>query len=136
SPMKITLVIPAPFGSRKGNRVTVLRWARLLRQLGHRVSIRENSAAETCDLLIALHARRSFAVIEKFARNHPEESIVVALTGTDLYADLRSNAKARRSLELATRLVLLQPLGIQELPRRLRSKARVIYQFVEALRVP
>ena len=37
--MRIFLACPAPPHSRKGNRVTAVRWARLLRQLGHRVVI-------------------------------------------------------------------------------------------------
>jgi putative glycosyltransferase (TIGR04348 family) len=39
-------------------------------------------------------------------------------------------------LELADRLIVLQPKGRAELPRRLRSKVRVIYQSVEATRAP
>jgi putative glycosyltransferase (TIGR04348 family) len=60
--------------------------------------------------------------------------VVVALTGTDLYSDLGRSKAAHRSLELAQRLVLLQPAGIQRLPKVQRSKARLIYQSVAAPR--
>jgi putative glycosyltransferase (TIGR04348 family) len=58
----------------------------------------------------------------------------VALTGTDLYADLRSSAAARRALDLATRLVALQPMAVESLPPRAREKARVIVQSAVAPR--
>ncbi len=132
--MKILLVTPAPPGSRKGNRVTALRWARLLRQLGHRVAIRQQYSRERCDLLIALHARRSAPAVEAYRHAYPERPLVVALTGTDLYEDIRSDPAARRVLRLASRLVLLQPRGIDELANNLRAKARVIYQSAEAPR--
>jgi putative glycosyltransferase (TIGR04348 family) len=130
--MNILLVTPAPPRSRKGNRITALRWARLLRQLGHRVVIREEYQGEPCDILIAMHARRSFAAVDAFHREHPGRPVVLALTGTDLYGDIHTHAMARRALEIASRLVLLQPLGIEELPAHLRSRARVIYQSSEA----
>jgi putative glycosyltransferase (TIGR04348 family) len=126
--MKICLVTPAPGRSRKGNRVTAVRWARLLRDLGHRVAVEEEYRGGACDLLIALHARRSFASIERFHRERPGRPLIVALTGTDLYGDIHTDPLAQQSLELATRLVLLQPAGITELPVRLRDKARVIFQ--------
>jgi putative glycosyltransferase (TIGR04348 family) len=132
--MNITIVTPAPPGSRKGNRITALRWARLLRQLGHRVAVRLEYRGERCDVLIALHARRSFDAVEAFRRSHPEGPVAVALTGTDLYEDIHADPTALRSLELSSRLILLQPLGIEELPQHLRSKARVIYQSAEAPR--
>ncbi len=132
--MNITLVTPAPPGSRKGNRITAVRWARLLRQLGHRVAIREGYGGERADLLLALHARRSFPAVEAFRRLHPERPVVLALTGTDLYDEIHTDPVAQQALEVAARLVLLQPMGIEELPARLRDKARVIYQSAEAPR--
>jgi putative glycosyltransferase (TIGR04348 family) len=83
---------------------------------------------ETCDVLVALHARKSHRSIARFRKGHPRAPLVVALTGTDLYHDLRTSALARRSLALASRLVVLQPLGLAELPKPFRVKARVIRQ--------
>lgn len=129
--MNITLVTPAPPGSHKGNRVTALRWARQLRRLGHRVAVREEYGGEPCDVLVALHARRSFPAVEAYRGAHPEGPLVVALTGTDLYGDIRTDPDARQSLEVSSRLVVLQPLGVEELPRHLRKRTRVIYQSAE-----
>jgi putative glycosyltransferase (TIGR04348 family) len=126
--MRILLVTPAPRGSRKGNRVTAERWAKILRGLGHRVAIAQAFVGQSCDLLVALHARRSAASIARFRRERPRSPLVVALTGTDLYHDLPRSAAARRSLGLATRLVVLQPDALGHLPRKERKKARVIYQ--------
>ncbi len=126
--MDIFLVTPAPPGSRKGNRVTAARWARFLRELGCRVRIAEDYRGERCDALIALHARRSYGAIARFHERYPDRPLVVALTGTDLYGDIRSDPLAQRSLEWATRLITLQPMGVDELPVHLRDKVRVIYQ--------
>jgi putative glycosyltransferase (TIGR04348 family) len=132
--MKIIIVTPAPPGSRKGNRVTALRWARHLRHFGHRVAIRQHYQGESCGLLIALHARRSFAAADCFRKRFPDRPLVLALTGTDLYGDIHTDRRARLALEMASRLIVLQPLGIEELPAHLRPKARVIYQSLTAPR--
>lgn len=126
--MRICLVTPVPARSLKGNGVTARRWARILRQLGHRVAMQEEYRGEHCDLLIALHARRSFPSIDRLRHRHPDLPLVLALTGTDLYGDIHTDPQAQRSLELASRFVLLQPMGSAELPERLRHKARIIYQ--------
>ena len=128
--MRIRIVTPAPRGSRYGNRVTAQRWARLLRELGHRVVIAQEYKRAQCDVLIALHARRSATSIARFHRLHPERPLVLCLTGTDLYKDIRRSKTAQRSLELADRLVTLQPLGEEELAEHLRPKVRSILQSV------
>ncbi|HZF40203.1 MAG TPA: TIGR04348 family glycosyltransferase, partial [Blastocatellia bacterium] len=129
--MKIGIVTPAPPGSRHGNRVTALRWARILRSLGHHVTITQNYEDESYDLLIALHALRSHKAIKRFHCERPDRPLVVALTGTDLYHDLPRSERARLSLELATRLIALQPKAFDTLPEHLHAKTRVIYQSVE-----
>jgi putative glycosyltransferase (TIGR04348 family) len=100
--------------------------------LGHEAVIAQEWTGEPCDLLVALHARRSFPSVERFRRQRGHAPLVVALTGTDLYADLTTSPEARTALELASRLVALQPLAAAELPEHLREKLRVIYQSAEA----
>ena len=121
--MKISLVTPAGPGTRNGNRHTALRWAAFLRAAGHRVAIATQDLHSNADLMLALHARRSYESIRTFSKN-----LVVALTGTDVYRDIRTSREARESLALADRLIVLQPKAIEELPPRLRRKARVVVQ--------
>lgn len=132
--MKICIVTPAPAGSLKGNRVTALRWARILRSLGHRVTLATDYQGQGCDLLVALHASKSHASICRFRAERPDDPLVLCLTGTDLYGDLGPGTPARQSLELASRLIVLQLEGVAELPKPLRARARVIYQSVPSPR--
>jgi putative glycosyltransferase (TIGR04348 family) len=117
-----------------GNRVTALRWRRVLRGLGHRVRIVADAAVGECDLLVALHAKKSAEAVRRSRAEHPWRPIVVALTGTDLYRDVARSAAARRSLALADRLIVLHPLGARDLPRALRSKASFVPQASPPIR--
>jgi putative glycosyltransferase (TIGR04348 family) len=123
--MKIALVTPAGPGTRNGNRHTALRWAAFLRKAGYRVEVAVRSSGERADAMLALHARRSHDSIKAFPRAKP---LVVALTGTDIYRDIRRSRDARESLDLAHRLIVLQPEAITEVPGRFRNKARVVVQ--------
>ncbi len=128
--MKIVMVTPAPAHSRKGNRITAVRWARILRGLGHGVRVVQEYRDEPCALLIALHARRSYPSLVRYRARYPGGPLVLALTGTDLYKDLRSSDDARHALSLASRFVTLQGLAAEELPPALREKVHVIPQSV------
>jgi putative glycosyltransferase (TIGR04348 family) len=129
--VKIALVTPAPARVHTGNRTTADRWARLLCELENDVNVQKAWNGEECDLLIALHARRSFHSIQRFHQERPHAPIIVALTGTDLYRDLQNSAEAIGSLEMASRIVVLQPLGVEAIPESAQQKVRVIYQSAE-----
>jgi putative glycosyltransferase (TIGR04348 family) len=131
----ISIVSPALAAANNGNWHTAWRWSRMLARNCRTVISTEWSAqAASCAALIALHARRSAASIEAFARAHPRRPLIVVLTGTDLYRDIRTDSVAQRSLQLASHLVVLQDQGVDELAAPLRAKCSVIYQSAPRLR--
>src|SRR5262245_23516665 len=134
--MNIAVITPARPGTRHGNRHTAARWARLLRELGHRVEVGVEWHGAPAALMIALHARRSHDSLVRYAAAFPDRPRVLVLTGTDLYRDIRTSAPARESLRVASRLVVLQEMGVEELAPALRTKTRVVYQSAPAVVAP
>jgi len=128
----LCIVTPALADANNGNWQTARRWARMLS--GHyavRLVKQWPDGASTddgTDILLALHARRSAASVAAWAQAHPDKPLVLALTGTDLYRDIQSDASAQRSLAVAQRLIVLQEQGPLELPQALRAKCRVVFQ--------
>lgn len=132
--MRISLITPAPPGSRAGNRTTAARWARLLRQLGHRVDVAVQYRDEPADLMIALHAWRSADAVVRFRAAHPGNPLILALTGTDLYQFIHTHPETTlRSMELADVLVGLHDEVDHAVPAHLHPKLRVIHQSAPPL---
>jgi putative glycosyltransferase (TIGR04348 family) len=132
---KIVLVSPAAQEANNGNWHTAFRWAKFLStHCDIAVTQGWKASDATADAMIALHARRSAPSVHAWAAQHPGKPLVVVLTGTDLYRDIRTDASAKQSLALATHLVVLQEAGLAELPPELRQKARVIYQSAQQLK--
>lgn len=135
--MQITLVTPAGKASRSGNRTTAVRWARILRDLGHRVRVAEVYDGSDCDLLIAIHAWRSAASIEDFHARYPDRPSIVLLAGTDIYRFQESDPETtHRSMELATALVGLHDLVDHAIPARFAAKLHIIHQSAAPLPSP
>ncbi len=132
--MRIALITPYLAQARNGNAHTAARWARALRAAGHRVHVALEWDGRAVDLMIALHARRSAVSIHRFAEAQPGRPLIVVLTGTDLYRDIRSDAAAQASLQLATRLVVLQQRGLEALTPQQQAKTRVVYQSAPPLK--
>src|SRR5512135_1152865 len=126
--MRIALITPYGREHRNGNWHTAARWARFLREAGHTVRTQVEWDGRATDLMLALHARRSFASIRAFAERFPSRPLLLALTGTDLYRDIHEDSDAQQALELAHRIIVLQERGPDELAAHLAAKTRVIYQ--------
>ena len=135
--LRFQFLCPTPAGSRSGNRITALRWARMVRSLGHRASIlcdlRDPNVGDGADVLVLLHARKCAAAARHFHDRHPDRPMVVALTGTDLYRDLDYRPSTQRSLELADRIILLQRTGLNRLSPEIRRKSQIIHQSSPSL---
>ncbi|NUO84985.1 MAG: TIGR04348 family glycosyltransferase [Cupriavidus sp.] len=131
----VAIISPALRKANNGNWQTASRWARFLQE-AYAVTLDAEwlpaPGAALPDCLIALHARRSAQSIARFAEACPDRPLIVVLTGTDLYRDIRTDASARRSLELASHLVVLQDQGLAELSAAHRAKCHVIYQSAPA----
>ena len=116
---------PYPLDSAKGNVVSATRIAGLLGGLAIHSPEANLEGAET---VIALHARKSFSLIEKAAAK-PGCKLIVLLTGTDLYDDIPAgNQNALKSLALADALVVAQESSIADIPAEYRSKAHVCHK--------
>jgi putative glycosyltransferase (TIGR04348 family) len=132
-PSRAIIVCPATAQSNNGNWRTAQRWRRMLTPIVQS-TIAMQWAGEPYGLMLALHARRSAASIEAWDRARARDArngrlpLIVALTGTDLYRDIRSDAAAQRSLHVADALVVLQDRAPDSLPPAVRDKAIVIYQ--------
>jgi putative glycosyltransferase (TIGR04348 family) len=129
----VVIISPALANANNGNWQTAWRWSRFLRQ-DYKVTLAVQWDGSPYDAMIALHARRSAASIAAFSAAFPSQPLIVVLTGTDLYKDIRSNAQAQCSLQLATHLVVLQTAGLQVLNKDLRRKTQVIYQSAPSLK--
>ncbi|HEY9098249.1 MAG TPA: selenoneine biosynthesis selenosugar synthase SenB [Thiobacillus sp.] len=135
--MRIALITPYGREHRNGNWHTAARWTRFLREAGHTVRVQVEWDGRPADLMLALHARRSYASIRAFAEKFPSRPLVLTLTGTDLYRDIHEDADAQQSLEWAHRIIVLQARGPDELAAHLVPKTRVIYQSApDIVRLP
>ncbi len=135
---RIVIVSPALADANNGNWQTARRWQRLLAPAESRIVKQwpdaQASAQDT--VMLALHARKSAASIAAWAERSGASAnvpgLAVVLTGTDLYSDIAQHEDAQRSLQLASRLVVLQELGAQALPAALRGKTQTIFQSTTA----
>ena len=124
----VVIVSPALASANNGNWQTAKRYAQFLKTQFRVRIVSEWDGSKSDDVLVALHARRSFASIAAWHSIHGANGLMVVLTGTDLYRDIKHDPQAQQSLEFASRLIVLQPLGLDELPPLLRSKAEVVLQ--------
>ncbi|MFN3629976.1 MAG: selenoneine biosynthesis selenosugar synthase SenB [Casimicrobiaceae bacterium] len=125
---------PASARQNNGNWRTADRWRRMLAR-DYAVEIVGSTADRLpeCEVLIALHARRSAPAIRAFRAQRPRGGLLLALTGTDVYRDIHEDPSAQASIAEADHLVALEPLALAELPPEVRARTSVVYQSAPAL---
>lgn len=135
--MNIIMITPAAPGSRAGNRATAERWKRLLEGLGHTVCVATSYHGEHCDLLLALHAWRSYEAIKSFRESFPDKPLVVALTGTDIYRhQYEYPVQTLYSMQTADALIGLHALVGDDIPAQFRSRLITLFQSADRLEKP
>ncbi len=125
---RLVIVSPALASANNGNWQTAKRYRQLLKTHFRVRLLAEWDGSKSDNLMLALHARRSYDSIAAWHAVHGANGLVVVLTGTDLYRDIQFDPQAQHSLELAAHLIVLQELGLNELPANFRSKTSVVLQ--------
>lgn len=128
---RVHIISPAAATANNGNWHTAWRWSQMLAS-AFEVTIAQHWHGEPCEVMLALHARRSADSIARWAHSkgatQAAPGLGVVLTGTDLYRDIQTDASAQASLRHASQLVVLQACGPDALPTEMRPKTRVIFQ--------
>ena len=126
----IVIVSPALSGANNGNWQTANRWRHMLAKNFHCRIVKTwpDKFANQDDVMIALHARKSADSVAAWHAAHGGSHLILALTGTDLYRDIQTDAAAKASLAMASRIIVLQELAPFGLEEAHRAKAEVIFQ--------
>jgi len=124
----VEIVHPAPPGVCTGNRVTALRWASILRELGCKVLVSREWSGRESDLLVALNARKSGAAVTSCRERRAPMRIACAVTGTDLNEQLVGLPDTEDVLPLCDAIIALQESSAARVPLRLRARTHVILQ--------
>jgi len=93
--LNVVIVSPALAAANNGNWQTAQRYARLLRAFCRVRIVQRWDGSESDDVMIALHARRSYESIAQWHVRHGTRGLIVVLTGTDLYRDIQSDPQAQ-----------------------------------------
>ncbi len=131
----VAIVTPYLAEANNGNWRTAHRWQSLLHEDFEIIVQNAWLPAESpkIDALIVLHALRSAESARQFRAQHPGKPLIVTLTGTDLYRDLKVSAQAQVTVAMADALVVLQEDAIVHVPREFRHKTHVIFQSAKPL---
>jgi glycosyltransferase involved in cell wall biosynthesis len=123
----VRLYSPMPLDSGKGNAVSALRIAALLREAGVDAAAVDQAPVEA-GVLVVLNAWRSAPVALEFRRRCPQGKLIALLTGTDVFPAFPSHPEVIPALHAADAIVAWHSESAAQLPPDLRRKARVIFK--------
>lgn len=125
--MHILIASPYPLDSPKGNSVSAKRIQTLLKNAGHHATAIHDDKTPNAEVLIALHATKTWKTSSYFKEHHPAARLIIYLTGTDLYRDLPAeNPDCIKAMDLADQLVISQDSSLHSIPHKYQGKTRVV----------
>ena len=127
--IRISIVTHAAENALVGNRITTSRWSKILRELGHRVSV--NRGIDDCDVFVAVHAEHCGSLLTAFRRKYPNRPALLLLAGTDVYSSGGFSKRAIAAIDNASRLITLEANAQLKLKSRWREKTNVIPQSAQ-----
>lgn len=98
-----------------------------------------DKVAPDADVVVVLHARRCAGAAQAAKAEDADRPLIVALAGTDLYQDLPESTEARKTLDVADAIVVLQEDGLwhlQSMNTTWFDKAHIVHQSVEPKGLP
>ncbi len=131
--MKVFISAPYERGSVQGNCITAERLVSFFLDSGVDASVLYlGDRVGAGDVLVALHARKSRHFIDDFLLLNAGGRVVVYLTGTDLYSDIRGGCEVcLSSLELADVIVISQGASMASVPDAFKSKVVVVHKSID-----
>ena len=138
----IKIFSPLKEGKITGNHVTANRYALHLQKLGYSTEICSTSqkklGVEKIDCAFVLHAEKGRQIVKKMTANRVP--VVLILTGTDLYRDIKSQNRCIRdncleSIRSASAIIVLHKNAVFDLLKIIsipRERIFVILQSVES----
>ena len=120
--MRVAIVTPVPAGSHRGSRVTAIRWARQLADLGHGVVVQTREAQGAADVLVLIDPLANLPAIAAYRATNASGLVAAAVADPGLAAPER----LRPVLDAADLIITFHSSAVSELPSAVHPKVRVI----------
>lgn len=105
--------------------MTAERIAAILSEAGHEARASHGFDDTSAEVLISLHARKGAQAVFDYRKAHPEGSVIVLLTGTDIYDDFPKGL-GFESLEVADFIAVTHSESLPMVPERFREKVVIV----------
>lgn len=125
--MRVLIVTPYPLSGSNGNTITAKRLETILDIPPIRAEALHTHTPPPADILINLHATKTFPAAKHFKATNPNAKLITLITGTDLNQHLPAkHPHIAPALELADVIVVPHHHALPELPTSVHAKTKVI----------
>ena len=133
---KIIILTPALPESLKGNGITALRYKGIFETLGYDVVISTDFVDQPFDIVLAIHAVKSYESFRRYHDTYPGIKKILVLGGTDIYESrFRDGNRFKSSVDIADVVVGLERNVSTNFGTQDASKLKIITQSVDGIEI-